>query len=99
MACMQPTECPLVAIVDDDELFRRSIGRLVRSAGFRVETFGSAEDLLERGDLDRKASSAHAASCRTASDRKFMNRRERSTCTPTRNAEKGITFSGTPLGS
>ena len=55
MACMQPTESPLVAIVDDDELFRRSIGRLVRSAGFRVETFGSAEDFLERGDLDRTA--------------------------------------------
>jgi len=52
---MQPTESPLVAIVDDDELFRRSIGRLVRSAGFRVETFGSAEDFLERGDLDRTA--------------------------------------------
>ena len=55
MACMQPTESPLVAIVDDDELFRRSIERLVRSAGFRVETFGSAEDFLERGDLDRTA--------------------------------------------
>ena len=55
MACMQPTESPLVAIVDDDELFRRSIERLVRSAGFTVEAFGSAEDFLERGDLDRTA--------------------------------------------
>ena len=55
MARMQPTESPLVAIVDDDELFRRSIERLVRSVGFRVETFGSAEDFLERGDLDRTA--------------------------------------------
>ena len=52
---MEPTARPLVAIVDDDELFRRSIERLVRSAGFRVETFGSAEDFLERGDLDRTA--------------------------------------------
>ena len=52
---MEPTDSPLVAIVDDDELFRRSIERLVRSAGFRVETFGSAEDFLERGDLDRTA--------------------------------------------
>jgi FixJ family two-component response regulator len=52
---MEPTDRPLVAIVEDDELFRRSIERLVRSAGFRVETFGSAEDFLERGDLDRTA--------------------------------------------
>jgi FixJ family two-component response regulator len=52
---MAPTDGPLVAIVDDDELFRRSIERLVRSAGFTVEAFGSAEDFLERGDLDRTA--------------------------------------------
>ena len=45
----------MVAIVDDDELFRRSLERLVRSAGFTVETFGSAEDFLERGNLDRTA--------------------------------------------
>jgi len=29
------------------------IERLVRSAGFRIEMFGSAEDFLERGDVDR----------------------------------------------
>jgi FixJ family two-component response regulator len=52
---MEPTDSPLVAIVDDDELFRRSIERLVRSAGFRVEVFGSAEEFLERGDMDRTA--------------------------------------------
>ncbi len=52
---MDPTDGPLIAIVDDDELFRRSIERLVRSAGFTVEAFGSAEDFLERGDLDRTA--------------------------------------------
>ena len=55
MARMEPTDSSLVAIVDDDELFRRSIERLVRSAGFRAEAFGSAEDFLERGDLDRTA--------------------------------------------
>ena len=55
MARMEPTDGPLVAIVDDDELFRRSIERLVRSAGFTVEAFGSAEDFLERGDMDRTA--------------------------------------------
>lgn len=55
MARMEPTDSPLIAIVDDDELFRRSIQRLVRAAGFRVETFGSAEDFLERADLDQTA--------------------------------------------
>ncbi len=53
MARMAPTERPLVAIVDDDELFRRSIERLVRSAGFNVAAFGSAEDFLDSADLDR----------------------------------------------
>jgi FixJ family two-component response regulator len=52
---MEPTDSPLVAIVDDDELFRRSVERLVRSAGFRIEAFGSAEDFLERGNLDHTA--------------------------------------------
>jgi two-component system response regulator FixJ len=46
---------PLIAIVDDDELFRQSVARLVALAGFRVETFGSAEDFLERGNLDATA--------------------------------------------
>ena len=55
MTRMGPTDCPLVAIVDDDELFRRSIERLVGSAGFRVEAFASAEEFLERGNLDRTA--------------------------------------------
>jgi FixJ family two-component response regulator len=52
---MAPTDSPLVAIVDDDAPFRRSVERLVRSAGFSVETFGSAEDFLERGNLDGTA--------------------------------------------
>jgi len=52
---MEPTDSRVVAIVDDDELFRRSIERLVRSAGFSVETFGSAEDFLDSADLDRTA--------------------------------------------
>ena len=55
MARMEPSASPLVAIVDDDDLFRRSIERLVRAAGFRVESFGSAEEFLERGSLDRTA--------------------------------------------
>ena len=55
MAGMEPNARPLVAIVDDDELFRRSMARLVSAAGFRADTFGSAEDFLERGDLERTA--------------------------------------------
>ena len=48
---MEPSDSPLVAIVDDDDMFRRSVERLVRSAGFDAEPFGSAEDFLDRGDL------------------------------------------------
>ena len=55
MARMAPTDSALVAIVDDDELFRRSLERLVRSAGFSVAAFGSAEDFLASADLDRAA--------------------------------------------
>src|SRR5215471_13390965 len=50
---MAPADSPLVAVVDDDELFRRSIERTVRSAGFNVAAFGSAEDFLDSADLDR----------------------------------------------
>jgi FixJ family two-component response regulator len=52
---MNPTDSPLVAIVDDDESFRRSVVRLVGSAAYRAETFDSAEDFLERGNLDGTA--------------------------------------------
>jgi two-component system, LuxR family, response regulator FixJ len=45
-------DAPLIVVVDDDDLFRRSVERLLRSSGFRVETFASAEALLERGDLE-----------------------------------------------
>jgi FixJ family two-component response regulator len=36
----------LVAIVDDEESVRRALGRLVRSAGFHVQTFGSGAEFL-----------------------------------------------------
>jgi FixJ family two-component response regulator len=55
VARMEPSDSRLVAIVDDDELFRRSIERLVRTAGFSVEAFGSAEDFLESTAVDRAA--------------------------------------------
>src|SRR5258707_1015416 len=37
----------VVSIVDDDISVRRSTRRLLRSSGFRAETFASAEEFLE----------------------------------------------------
>jgi CheY-like chemotaxis protein len=48
----QPEEGPkqdLVAIIDDDKSVRNSVKALLRSAGYRVETFESAEAFLESG--------------------------------------------------
>jgi len=42
----------IVGIVDDDESVRIAIRSLLRSLGFKVETFGSAEDLLGSARLD-----------------------------------------------
>lgn len=36
-----------IAIVDDDPWVRGSLDRLIRSAGFKTECFGSAEEFLE----------------------------------------------------
>ena len=41
------TDLPVIAIVDDDPSVRRSLHRLVQSAGYAVETFGSAREFLE----------------------------------------------------
>jgi FixJ family two-component response regulator len=38
---------PIIAIVDDDVSVLRSLNRLVRSAGYLVETFASAREFLE----------------------------------------------------
>jgi RNA polymerase sigma factor (sigma-70 family) len=44
----------VVHIVDDDESFRTSVERLLRASGYLVETYESAEQLLQRlpGDAD-----------------------------------------------
>ena len=37
---------PLIVVVDDDVSFLRSVGRLLRSAGYAVATFGSGREFL-----------------------------------------------------
>src|SRR5579863_10038717 len=39
----------LIAVVDDDNSVRNSVKTLLRSAGYRVSTFESAETFLESG--------------------------------------------------
>lgn len=46
---------PLVSVVDDDESVRESLQSLLRSVGFAVKVFGSAEEFLNAnysGDSD-----------------------------------------------
>ena len=40
---------PLISVVDDDQSVRESLARLIRSVGFDVEVFGSAEEFLSEG--------------------------------------------------
>jgi FixJ family two-component response regulator len=42
---------PVVAVVDDDESVRMALASLVRSDGFAVLLFASAEELLHRKNL------------------------------------------------
>lgn len=46
---------PLVSIVDDDRSVRRALRRLVQSAGYVAETFGSAREFLDSSPLSRTA--------------------------------------------
>ena len=45
----------IVMIIDDDESMRRAARRLIKSLGFAVETFASAEDFLASGRLNATA--------------------------------------------
>jgi len=39
---------PVVFVIDDEPSVRKSLGRLLAAAGFRVEAFASAQDFLQR---------------------------------------------------
>jgi FixJ family two-component response regulator len=41
------TNTPVIAIVDDDPSVRRALHRLVRAAGYTVQTFASAHEFLD----------------------------------------------------
>lgn len=53
---MPEQEKEVVVVVDDDDGLRQALGRALDEAGFRAETFASAENLLE-SDV------AHSAAC------------------------------------
>ena len=40
---------PIVFVIDDDDSVRKSLSRVLRSAGYRTETFASARDFLQHG--------------------------------------------------
>ena len=42
---------PLISIVDDDDSLRNSLNNLIRSVGFRVQGFSSAEAFLKSNQL------------------------------------------------
>ena len=43
-----------VFVVDDDDTLRHALERFLRSAGFVVETFGSAEEFIDSGQTDAR---------------------------------------------
>jgi FixJ family two-component response regulator len=45
----------IVMIVDDDDSIRKAVRRLMKSYGFAVETFASAEEFLGSNRLDKTA--------------------------------------------
>jgi RNA polymerase sigma factor (sigma-70 family) len=50
-AVAKPDSAPVLLVVDDDASVRRALARLLTAAGYLVETFGSAQELLAREPL------------------------------------------------
>jgi|WetSurMetagenome_2_1015567.scaffolds.fasta_scaffold353218_2 FixJ family two-component response regulator len=44
-----------IYVVDDDSSARRALGRLLKSAGFPVKLFASAQELLDSGPVEAEA--------------------------------------------
>ena len=44
-------QAPQISIIDDDELIRGATGGLVRSLGYRANTFASADEFLHSPDV------------------------------------------------
>ena len=49
-----------IYVVDDDESARMGLRRLLRSSGFQVEVFGSAQEFLDQGPDEDEAIEAVA---------------------------------------
>jgi FixJ family two-component response regulator len=49
------SKATVITIVDDDESVREALRSLIRSVGFRAETFASAEDFLNSSHLKETA--------------------------------------------
>ena len=50
-----PAAAPVVAVVEDDASLRRALGRLLRTVGFSVRPYGSAEEFLDAPPEPRPA--------------------------------------------
>jgi FixJ family two-component response regulator len=48
-----PQAATVIAVIDDDASVRRALQRLLRSAGFAVETFATAREFLDAGHSAR----------------------------------------------
>ena len=56
---MSAPEC-IVFVIDDDPLVRESVADLLNSAGFTVQTFGSATEFVQAANTLNGAGHCHA---------------------------------------